>query len=204
MSFHFNVIGDEAWPPLRCDLAGYFNSTFMVGIICIQQRENRTRVPKNASPEAHVSRIACLSRAPGRPPPRPAPTSRNIGCSSVKGGMSPVTFARAAFRSLPNCTRRRPPRLTLGISPRWRRRQRVEREIPNAWIASSIVNRFARIAPIVPCQFHRLICLTPVHFLDADCAGIGRSNSVDDNTTFAVTRLAERQRGPFVPHAERE
>jgi len=43
-------------------------------------------------------------------------------------------------------TRRRPPRRTLGSSPRWSRRQSVERDTPNAWIASPIVSRFVDIA----------------------------------------------------------
>jgi len=161
MRLHFDIVRDEARPPLQRNLAGNCNGAFMVRVVRIQQRENCARIPKNAPPDVHASGIACLSRAPGnRPPLRPAPISRKIGCLSVKGGISPVAFPRAALRVIVSRTRRRPPRLTLGSSPRRSRRQSVEREIPNARIASSIVNRPVDIPLIVSQESHCLNCLT--------------------------------------------
>lgn len=61
-----------------------------------------------------------------------------------------MAFPRAAFEAAVRHTRRRPPRLTLESSPRWSRRQSVERETPNAWMASPIVSRFLGIASIEP------------------------------------------------------
>ena len=150
MGFRFNVIRDEAWSPLRRNLASNRNCRFVIGVVCVQQGENCARIPENAPPDVHASRIACLSRAPGDCPPlRPPPINRKMGWLSVKGAISPVAFTRADFRDVITWTRRRPPRLTLGSSPRWRRRQSVERETPNARIASLIVNRFLGIASIV-------------------------------------------------------
>ena len=65
MGFHFDVVRDEAGSPLRRNSAGNRNCTFVVGVVRIQQRENCARIPKNAPPDVHASRIACLSRAPG-------------------------------------------------------------------------------------------------------------------------------------------
>src|SRR6266536_3788569 len=112
MGFHFYVVRDEAWPLLSGNLDSNGNCTFMIGVIRIQQRENCARIPKNAPPDVHTSRIACLSRAPGDwPPLRPAPIRRKMGWLSVKGGISPVAFPRAASRVVVRRTRRRPPRL---------------------------------------------------------------------------------------------
>src|SRR5271166_1732844 len=147
MGFYFDVVRDEGRPLLRGDAAGNGNRAFMIGVVCVEQRENCARIPENASHDVHASRIACLSRAPGAwPPLRPAPTRRKIGWLSAKGGRSPFALLRAAFRMVVRRTRRRPPRRTLGSSPRWSRRQSVERDTPNAWIASPIVSRFVDIA----------------------------------------------------------
>jgi hypothetical protein len=72
---------------------------------------------------------------------------------------SPVTFPRVAFRIIVRRTRRRPPRLTLGRSPLWSRRQSVERETPNARIASLIVSRFSANTLSVSQKCHCFICL---------------------------------------------
>ena len=53
---------------------------------------------------------------------------RNIAC----------ILSTAPLGGMVTRTRRRPPRLTLGSSPRWSRRQSVERETPSACVASSI------------------------------------------------------------------
>src|SRR6516165_4262749 len=99
MGFHFDVVRDTAGPLFRGNLASSFNRTFMIGVVCIQQRQNCARIPENAPPDVHTSRIACLSRAPGDwPPLRPAPIRRNMGWLSVKGGISLLAFPRAAFR----------------------------------------------------------------------------------------------------------
>ena len=84
-----------------------------------------------------------------------------MGWLSVKGWISVVALPRAAFRVAVSRTRRRPPRLTLGRSPRWSRRQSVERETPNARMASSIVSRFVGIALIISQESHCLTRLTP-------------------------------------------
>src|SRR5215470_8181606 len=108
MCFYFDIVRDEAWPPLRHNLASSRNCALMIGIVRIQQRENGARIPENAPPDAHTSRIACLSRAPGDcPPPRPAPIRRKMGWPSVKGGISLVTFPAVAFRVIVRRTRRR-------------------------------------------------------------------------------------------------
>jgi hypothetical protein len=160
MGLDLDVVCDEAWPLLRRNLAGNGNGTFMIGVICVQQREDCARIPENTPPDVHLSRIACLSRAPRNwPPLRPAPFSRNMGWLSVKGGISAIAVPRAAFRPADNRTRRRPPRLTLSSSPRCSRRHSVEREIPNAWIASSIVNRFVDTPLMVSQESHCLIRL---------------------------------------------
>jgi hypothetical protein len=133
----------------------------VIRVVCVQKRENCARIPENTPPYVHASRIACFSRAPGgRPPLRPAPIRRKMGWLSVKGWISAVALLRAAFRVPVSRTRRRPPRLTLGRSPCWSRRQSVERETPNARIASSIVSRFVGIALIVSQESHRLTRLT--------------------------------------------
>ena len=167
--------GDEASSLLRRDLAGNRNGAFMIEVVCIQQRENRARIPKNASPDVHTSRTACLSRAPGDwPPLRPAPIRRNMGWFSVNGWISLTVFARTGVRGVVRRTRRRPPRLTLGSSPRPSRRQSVERETPNAWTASSIVNRFPSIALIVSPESH---CVTCGHAHEAATCAWDRSGS---------------------------
>jgi len=164
MGFHFDIVRDKAGSPLRCNLAGNRSSAFMIDVVRVQQRENRARIPENASRGVHTSRIACLSRAPGdRPPLRPAPISRKMGWFSVKGRISPIAFPPTGFRGVVRRTRRRPPRLTLARSPRWSRRQSVERETPNTRIASSIVNRFVDIALIVSQESHCVTCLTLPH-----------------------------------------
>jgi len=98
-----------------------------------------------------------------------------MGWFSVKGGISPAAFPRAALRGAVTRTRRRPPRLTLGRSPRLSLRQSVERETPNARIASSIVNRFVLIILTVSPRSHCLTCLTqgpsaPTFFGNCRCA----------------------------------
>jgi hypothetical protein len=148
--FHFDVVREEAWPLLGRNLASNCHCAVMIGIVGIQQRENCARIRENASPDAHASRIACLSRAPGiRPPLRPAPIKRKMGCFPVKAGISSVIFPRVAFRVIVRRTRRRPPRRTLGMAPLWSRRQSVERETPNARIASLTVSKFPPTALIV-------------------------------------------------------
>jgi hypothetical protein len=171
MGFHFNVVRDEPWQPLRGDLADNRNRTFVIRVVCVEQRENCARIPENTPPDIHASRIACFSRAPGvRPPLRP-PIRRKMGWLSVKGWISAVAFPRAAFRVAVSRTSRRPPRLTLGRSPCWSRRQSVERETPNTRTASSIVSRFADIIR----SYQESHCLT-VSPAAARCAG-GRQAS---------------------------
>jgi hypothetical protein len=146
----------------------------MIGIVRIQQCENGARIPEDATPDAHVSRIACLSRAPGvRPPLRPAPIRRKMGCFPVKGGISPVTALRAAFRVIVRRTRRRPPRLTLGMAPLWSLRQSVERETPNVRIASLTVSRFSTTT-LLSQECHCFICLTSACAEDFDSPASGR------------------------------
>jgi len=75
-----DVIGDEARPRLRGDLARDRHRPYVVRVVGIEQGENGARIPEDAA--SHRSRMACLSRAPGMwPPPRPAPTRRKIGWS---------------------------------------------------------------------------------------------------------------------------
>lgn len=78
----------------------------------------------------------------------------------MNGGISPVAFPRAAFETAVKHTRRRPPRLILESSPRWSRRQSVERETPNARMASPIVSRLVGIGLIVSQKSHCLSCVT--------------------------------------------
>ena len=92
----------------------------------------------------------------------------------MKGGISPVALPRATFRVFVRRTRRRPPRLTLGKSPRWSRLQSVERETPNARIASSIVSSFVGITLIVSRQSHCFTCLIPAR----DTLGTGAERAV--------------------------
>jgi hypothetical protein len=74
--------------------------------------------------------------------------------------MSPANFACAEARREGNRTSRRPPREMLEMSPLRIRRQRVDREIPSASVASFTVARFVAIVVIVANECHRLICLT--------------------------------------------
>ena len=86
VGFRLDIVGDEARPPLGRDVTGHGHRARMVRIISVEQRKDRARIPENAAD--HRSRMACLSRAPGvLPPPRPAPTRRNIGWSRVKDGI---------------------------------------------------------------------------------------------------------------------
>jgi len=87
--FRFDVIGDETGPGFGCDFTRHHHGLRVVGIIRVEQRENGARIPEDRT--SHRSRMPCLSRAPGvLPPPRPAPTRRNIGWSCENGGMSAV------------------------------------------------------------------------------------------------------------------
>ena len=98
VGFHFDVVRDEAWPLLGRNLGSNCNCAVIIGIVRIQQRDNCAGISENASPDAHASRIACLSRTPGvRPPLRPAPIKRKMGCLPVKAGIS-VTVSRVALR----------------------------------------------------------------------------------------------------------
>lgn len=180
MSFHFDVVGDEAWPLLRGNSAGNCHRAFMIGVVGIEQRENCARIPENALPDVHASRIACLLRAPGAwRPPRPAPTRRKMGWSSAKGGRSPFALSRAAFRMVVRRTRRRPPRRTLGSSPRCIRRQSVERETPKVRTASSMVSRFAGIVP----SYHGSLTVALVSFHRA----AGRVALLNFNRTSTIS-----------------
>ena len=86
MGLRFDVVGDETRPPLGRDVTGHTDRPRMIRIVGVEQREDGARIPENAA--GHRLRMACLLRAPGvRPPPRPAPTSRNIGWSGENGGM---------------------------------------------------------------------------------------------------------------------
>src|SRR5438309_10863117 len=106
----------------------------MIPVVGVEQAEDRARIPENAA--GHSARIAGLSRAPGALPPlRPAPASRKIGWFSENGGMllGRRVWARPARASAG--TKRRPPRRTLGRSPRWINLQTVERETSSRFCA---------------------------------------------------------------------
>ena len=44
MGLHFDVVRDEAWSPLRRNLACNGNRTFMIGVVGVQQGENCARI----------------------------------------------------------------------------------------------------------------------------------------------------------------
>jgi len=156
MRFGLDVVRDEARAPIRCDRAGDCHGTLVVSIVGIEQCEDRTRIPEDTA--RHRSRIPCLSRAPGIfPPPRPAPTRRKMGWSSVSAGTPADGGRRVRVCVASAGTSRRPARRTLGSSPRWMRRHTVERDTPRARLASSMVSRCCGTIQSYHRSSHRLI-----------------------------------------------
>ena len=137
VGLRLDVVGDEARALFRSDPARHGNRARVISVGGVQECEDGARVPEDAA--SHWSRIACLSRAPGRRLPlRPAPTNRNIAWSRRKGGICCFCFRRASGWRADDGTRRRPPRRMLGSSPRRINRQIVDRDTPSARPASTI------------------------------------------------------------------
>ena len=129
------VVGDEAGPLMFGDINSDALCGSMISVFPVDERQDGPRIPEHGS--SHWARILCLSRAPGRVPLLPAPTSRKSGLSRVKGGIRSLRMRLVRATSPRAGMSRRPPFRTFSTAPLRIIRQIVETETPIASLASA-------------------------------------------------------------------